>query len=104
MARSARRRACERTSLSGLLTLFRWQYEGPDLTPLTYPLNNSETTCSEKNFHAGFRSKESAMDTFAVLQEERKKKEEKRKEKKKRKYIPYYRRSISSKMATVNVK
>ena len=98
MARSARRRACERTSLSGLLTLFRWQYEGPDLTPLTYPLNNSETTCSEIIFHAGFRSKESAMDTFAVLQEERKRKE------KKRNYIPYYRRSISSKMATVNVK
>ena len=33
LARSARWRACQRTSLSGLLTLFRWQYEGPDLTP-----------------------------------------------------------------------
>ena len=50
--------ACERTSLSGLRTLFRWQNEGgPDLTPLTFHLNNSETTCSEMIFHADFKSK-----------------------------------------------
>ena len=42
LARSARWRACERTWLWGLNTLFRRQYEGPDLTPLTCRLNNSE--------------------------------------------------------------
>ena len=71
LAHSARQYTCERTSLSGLLTLFRWQYEGPDLTPLTYHLNNSETTCSEIMFHVDFKSKSSAMNTFAVLQEKK---------------------------------
>ena len=72
MARFASWHTCEWTSLSGLLTLFRWQYEGPDLTPLTYHLNNSETTCSEIMFHVDFKSKSSAMNTFAVLQGEKK--------------------------------
>ena len=57
MARSTRRRACERTSLMGLLTLCRWQYKGSDLAPLTFHLNNSETTCSDTIFHADFKSK-----------------------------------------------
>ena len=100
LAHSARQYACERTSLSGLLTLFRWQYEGPDLTLLTFHLNNSEITCSEIIFHADFKLKDSAMNTFAVLQKRKKKKEEK----KERKYIPYYKHSISTKKGMVNVK
>ena len=71
MARSARWRACERTSLSGLLTLLKWQYEGPDLTPLTYHLNNSETTCSEISFHADFKLKEVCDEYFRSDSEKR---------------------------------
>ena len=47
------------------------QYEGPDLTPLTYHLNNSETTCSERILHADFKSKE-FFSTFSKLQKKEK--------------------------------
>ena len=67
MARSARWRACERTSLSRVLTLIGRQYEGPDLTPLTYLLNNSETTCSKRFFHADFKLKEFCNGYFHLV-------------------------------------
>ena len=51
--------------------LFRWQYEGPDLTPLKYHLNNSQTTCSESIFMLISNWKSSAMNnTLAVLKME----------------------------------
>ena len=67
MARSDRRRSCERTSLSRVLTLIGRQYEGPDLTPLTYLLNNSETTCSKRFFHADFKLKEFCNGYFHLV-------------------------------------
>ena len=67
LARSARWRACERTSLSRVLTLIGRQYEGPDLTPLTYLLNNSETTCSKRFFHADFKLKEFCNGYFHLV-------------------------------------
>ena len=52
--------------------LLRWQYVGPDLTPLTYNLNNSETTSSEKKIHAEFKSKEICNEYFRSASEKRK--------------------------------
>ena len=71
MACSVRWRVCEPTLLSGLLTLYRQQYEGPDLTPLTYHLNNLETTCSERIFHADFKSKEFCNEYFRSASEKK---------------------------------
>ena len=54
--------------------LFRWQYDGPDVTPLTYHLNNSETTCSEIIFHTDFKSKEFCNKYFRSASEKKRKK------------------------------
>ena len=83
LARSTRRCACERTLLLGLLTMFRWQYEGPDLILLTYNLSNSETTCSERSFLADYKSEEFCNEYFCNASKKKKEK------KKKRKYISY---------------
>ena len=62
------------TWLSGLLALFRQQYQGPYLTPLIYHLNNWEAACYERIFHAYFKSKEFCNEFFHSASGKKKKK------------------------------
>ena len=69
LARSTRWCKCEKALLLGLLTLSRRQDDGPDLTPITYHLNHSKTTYSERIFHADLKLKEFCNEHFCNVAE-----------------------------------